>query len=73
MDHLALNSVHWLRRYIAIFDTNLVWVDFWQCLRYNAIDAYQTVGVHAAKFNFSRKVKTLLSRYTYVNAFDHRV
>lgn len=69
IEFLSLTTVHFWRKYFACFDTNIVWVDEWQCNRFNVMEAYRSYAIHAANMSFGSMVELFLYRYSYCNSF----
>ena len=70
---MTLSSVIWFRKFILIFDVNLIIMDEWQAFRYNVCEAYSTLAEHETQNVWFRKLFVLFSRYTYINSFTRYV
>ena len=73
MEVLTLNTVHFIRKYIAFADVNACLADEWQAFRMNLCDAYKILAEHATQLTASRKLSLIFSRYSWVNSFTRYV
>ena len=70
---MCLSTVNVVRKYLAIFDINFVWMDEWQAFRYDCCAAYSCLALHATQLVWFRKFFIIVSRYTYINSFQRYV